>query len=133
MLLVALTAAFSAALSAQQAQPSPAAAAPAPQLAQPDSGASAPTAQSDPPSAAPSPTAPPQAKPAADSSSPSDPLVQQLARLHALASELKSEVDKTTPYILSVTVIRKADAVEKMARGMKDKAKQVNVQEGGHP
>jgi hypothetical protein len=38
-----------------------------------------------------------------------------------LATELKAAVDKSTKDTLSVGVIRKADEIERMARGMKDK------------
>ena len=45
------------------------------------------------------------------------------ANLLQLATELKAEVDKTNKDMLSVTVIRKADAIEKLARQVKEKMK----------
>ena len=44
-------------------------------------------------------------------------------RLLKLATELKAEVDKTTKDTLSLTVIRKADEIERLARGIKEKMK----------
>jgi hypothetical protein len=38
-----------------------------------------------------------------------------------LATDLKAEVDKSTKDTLSLGVIRKAEEVEQMARGMKDR------------
>lgn len=43
------------------------------------------------------------------------------AALLKLATELKAEVDKSTKDTLSVEVIRKANEIEHMAHGMKDK------------
>lgn len=48
-------------------------------------------------------------------------LAQESAQLLKLATDLKAEVDKTTKDTLSIAVIRKADAVERMARGVKEK------------
>jgi hypothetical protein len=45
------------------------------------------------------------------------------ARLLKLASDLKSEVDKTSKDTLSLGVIRKADEIEKLARDVKEKMK----------
>lgn len=45
------------------------------------------------------------------------------ARLLALATDLKVEVDKTTKDTLSLAVIRKADEIEKLAHQVKDKTK----------
>jgi hypothetical protein len=45
------------------------------------------------------------------------------ARLLKLATDLKSEVDKTTKDTLSLSVIRKADEIEKLAHGVKEKMK----------
>ena len=45
------------------------------------------------------------------------------ANLLKLATELKAEVDKTNKDMLSITVIRKADAIEKLARQVKEKMK----------
>jgi hypothetical protein len=41
-----------------------------------------------------------------------------------MAVELKAEVDKTNKDTLSLSVIRKADAIEKLAKTVKDKMKQ---------
>ena len=43
------------------------------------------------------------------------------ARLLKLATDLKAEVDKTTKDTLSISVIRKADAIEKLARNVREK------------
>jgi len=45
------------------------------------------------------------------------------ARLLKLATDLKTEVDKTTKDTLSLSVIRKADEIEKLAHGVKEKMK----------
>jgi hypothetical protein len=45
------------------------------------------------------------------------------AKLLALATALKAEVDKTNKDMLSLNVIRKADEIEKLARNVKDKMK----------
>jgi hypothetical protein len=45
------------------------------------------------------------------------------ARLLKLATELKAEVDKTNKDTLSLTVIRKADEIEKLAHNVKEKMK----------
>ncbi len=45
------------------------------------------------------------------------------AKLLKLAADLKDEVDKTTKDTLSVSVIRKADEIEKLARAVKEKMK----------
>jgi hypothetical protein len=45
------------------------------------------------------------------------------AKLLKLATELKTEVDKTDKDTLSLTVIRKADAIEKLAHNVKEKMK----------
>ena len=45
------------------------------------------------------------------------------ARLLKLATELKSEVDKTTKDTLSLGVIRKAEEIEKLAHAVKEKMK----------
>lgn len=44
-------------------------------------------------------------------------------RLLKLATDLKAEVDKTTKDTLSLSVIRKADEIEKLAHSVKDKMK----------
>jgi hypothetical protein len=43
------------------------------------------------------------------------------AKLLKLATELKSEVDKTSKDTLSLGVIRKAEEIERLARGVKEK------------
>ncbi len=50
-------------------------------------------------------------------------IVDQSVQLLKMAIELKAEVDKTTSDTLSVGVIRKADAIEQLAREVKDGAK----------
>lgn len=45
-------------------------------------------------------------------------------QLLAMAVELKAEVDKTNKDTLSLKVIRKADAIEKLAKTVKEKMKQ---------
>ncbi len=45
------------------------------------------------------------------------------ARLLQLATELKAEVDKTDKDTLSLNVIRKAETIEKLAKGVKEKMK----------
>ena len=45
------------------------------------------------------------------------------AKLLKLATELKAEVDKTGQDTLSLSVIRRADAIEKLARDVKEKMK----------
>ena len=44
-------------------------------------------------------------------------------RLLKLATDLKTEVDKTSKDTLSLNVIRKADAIEKLAQDVKEKMK----------
>jgi len=46
------------------------------------------------------------------------------AKLVELANELKQEVDKTDKDTMSLTVIRKAEMIEKLAKGVKEKMKQ---------
>ena len=45
------------------------------------------------------------------------------ARLLALATELKEQVDKTNKDDLSVEMIKKADEIEKLAKSVKDRMK----------
>lgn len=45
-----------------------------------------------------------------------DQLAKDTARLYELANELKAEMDKSTKDTLSLSVIRKADEVEKLAK-----------------
>jgi hypothetical protein len=44
-------------------------------------------------------------------------------KLLSLAAELKENVDKTSPNILSMDVIKKAQEIEKLAKSVKDKMK----------
>jgi predicted metal-dependent hydrolase len=44
-------------------------------------------------------------------------------RLLELATELKAQVDKTNESILSLTVLRKAEEIEKLAHSVKEKMK----------
>ena len=48
-------------------------------------------------------------------------LVRDTDKLLALATELKSEVDKTNKDVLSVEVVKKAEEMEKLARTVKDR------------
>ena len=49
---------------------------------------------------------------------------KDIERLYALASELKSEVEKTdATVILSLAMLKKAEEIEKLARQIKDHAK----------
>jgi hypothetical protein len=50
-------------------------------------------------------------------------LIEDTDRLYQLATELKSEVDKTNRNTLSVQVIKKADEIEKLARSIHDRTK----------
>jgi hypothetical protein len=50
-------------------------------------------------------------------------LAADSARLLKLATELKADVDKTTKDQLSITVVKKADEVEKLARKVRDEMK----------
>ena len=50
-------------------------------------------------------------------------IAEDSANLLKLAVELKAEVDNTNKDVLSITVIRKADAIEKLARQVKEKMK----------
>jgi len=50
-------------------------------------------------------------------------IADDTARLLKLAAELKAEVDKTTKDTLSLSVIRKADEIERLAHGIKEKMK----------
>jgi hypothetical protein len=50
-------------------------------------------------------------------------LVADTTRLLILATDLKTEVDKTNKDVLSVDVIKKADEIEKLARSVKDRMK----------
>jgi len=50
-------------------------------------------------------------------------LVKDTDKLLALATELKSDVDKTNKDVLSIDVIKKADEIEKLAKSVKDRMK----------
>ena len=50
-------------------------------------------------------------------------IAEDSAKLLELAKELKSEVDKTSKDTLSINVIRKAETIEKLAHGLKEKMK----------
>jgi hypothetical protein len=50
-------------------------------------------------------------------------IADDAARLLQLATDLKKEVDKTDKDTLSVNVIRKAEMIEKLAKGVKEKMK----------
>jgi hypothetical protein len=45
------------------------------------------------------------------------------AKLVELATELKKEIDKTDKDTLSIDVIRKAESIERLAKGVKEKMK----------
>ena len=45
-------------------------------------------------------------------------------RLLSLAAELKQNVDRTSPNILSMDVIKKAQEIEKLAKSVKDKMRE---------
>ena len=48
-------------------------------------------------------------------------LVKDTNKLLALATELKSQVDKTNKNMLSVDVVKKAEEIEKLAKNVKDR------------
>jgi len=50
-------------------------------------------------------------------------IVDDSAKLLKLASDLKIEIDKTSKDTLSLDVIRKADEIERLAKGVKEKMK----------
>lgn len=50
-------------------------------------------------------------------------IADDAARLLELATELKAAVDKTDKDTLSIQVIRKAESIEKLAKGVKEKMK----------
>ena len=50
-------------------------------------------------------------------------IAEDSAKLLKLATDLKTEVDKTTLDTLSLTVIRKADEIEKLAHSIREKMK----------
>lgn len=50
-------------------------------------------------------------------------IVKDTSKLLALATELKSDVDKTNKNVLSIDVIRKADEIEKLSKSIKERMK----------
>lgn len=50
-------------------------------------------------------------------------IAEDTAKLLELATQLKTEVDKTSKDTLSINVIRKAESIERLAKGVKDKMK----------
>lgn len=50
-------------------------------------------------------------------------LMEDTAKLLALATELKAEVDKSDKNTLSLEVVRKADEIERLAKSVKDRMK----------
>ena len=58
-------------------------------------------------------------------------IADESTQLLALAMDLKTEVDKTNRDMLSISVIRKADQIEKLAHNVKDKLKQTTGGNGG--
>jgi len=76
--------------------------------------------------AAPAKTSPePEAVEAATAKPPASPtsLAGEADTLYELAAELKVQVDRTNKNILSMTVVRKAQAIEQLAHQMKVQAK----------
>lgn len=61
--------------------------------------------------------------PATEATKQQQQLIEDTDRLYQLATELKSEVDKTNRNTLSVQVIKKADEIEKLARSIHDRTK----------
>lgn len=55
---------------------------------------------------------------------PKRQVADDAARLLQLATELKAEVDKTNKDTLSLKVIRQAESIEKLAKGVKQQLKQ---------
>ena len=50
-------------------------------------------------------------------------IADDTSKLLELATQLKAEVDKTSKDTLSINVIRKAESIEKLAHGVKEKMK----------
>jgi hypothetical protein len=50
-------------------------------------------------------------------------LVADTDKLLVLATQLKTEVDKTNAHILSIEVVKKAEEIEKLAKSVKDRMK----------
>ncbi|MDR3724563.1 MAG: hypothetical protein P4K83_08775 [Terracidiphilus sp.] len=55
------------------------------------------------------------------STAPAQPPEDECAQLLALANELKTAMDKATKDMLSITVVRKAEEIEKLAHRMRSK------------
>ena len=64
-----------------------------------------------------------QHKSSATRAEPKDQIALDSAKLLKLATDLRIEVDKTTIDTLSLTIIRKADEIEKLAHSVKEKMK----------
>jgi hypothetical protein len=76
----------------------------------------------------PGPGTPPVPQSETQNSSASNPqrktqIADDTAKLLKLATDLKTEVDKTDKDTLSVNVIRKADEIEKLAHSVREKTK----------
>ena len=50
-------------------------------------------------------------------------IAEDATKLLELATELKKEVDKTDKDLLSINIIRKAEMIEKLAKGVREKMK----------
>ncbi len=70
-----------------------------------------------------------QAQPTDPAPEEKNQLASDSARLLKLATELKAAVDKSTKDQLSVTVIQKADEVEKLARKVREEMRAVSQSE----
>ncbi len=64
-----------------------------------------------------------QQKGVADSVERRNQLAEDSAKLLKLATDLKAEVDKTNKDMLSITVIRKAEAIQRLAHNVKERTK----------
>ena len=80
------------------------------------------TQQSDQQAKTPDPQAQKQTRDSAHSESEKQ-IVEENAKLLKLATDLKKEVDRTTLDTLSITIIRKADQIEKLAHSLREKMK----------
>lgn len=79
------------------------------------------------------PSADKQATPAAAPLTPEQAQLQaQIDKLYQLAQDLKSAVAKSNKDTLSIDVIKKADAVEKAAKNLKDQMKDSSQTSGHH-
>jgi hypothetical protein len=61
--------------------------------------------------------------PDASSAQPKKQIADDSAKLLQLATDLKTEVDKTTKDTLSITVIRKAGEIERLAHAVKERTR----------